>query len=255
MRFTGFQGQKNPNTLENAKLIKLSWLVSGRLKSILFSSIESISEMTRREDINKAYTDRIMDEVRSLLGEDSRKVFEQNFKWISHLLFGMQIEEMTVDQLRNSWYLVGQDELIVMAIHQDLDSFPKLRGTCGTVYAMENIQPYSNFFPQLRPAIPWERRVKIAKEFLNLIKEFEKSRVGRLTHCDMQEGNFGLTKDLKVKAIDVDLIVSPDRIDEILPQPSCNVDGECDFFDCNSKCDVIEHKCTVEQTTNNLMVS
>lgn len=127
-------------------------------------------------------------------------------------------------------------------------------GTCGPVYAMERVQPYSDFFPQITPSMPWKRRVRIAKNFIHLLMEFEKSSVGRLVHCDVQEGNFGLTKDLNVKAIDVDLINSPDRMGEIIEQPECESDKDCDFFDCIGTCDTVKRKCTKKLTTNNLMV-
>ncbi|XP_066936274.1 divergent protein kinase domain 1C-like [Clytia hemisphaerica] len=214
---------------------------------------ESIKRTSTMEEVHQAYIDRFSDDVRSIFGQDSQKLFLKNFKKISRLLFGLQVERLTLDQLRNSWYLIGQDELVVMAIHQDMDSFPKLLGTCGPVYGMERIQPYSDFFPQLTPSMPWKKRVRIAKNFLHLIMEFERSGVGRLHHCDVQEANFGLTRDLNVKAIDVDLIYSPDRIEEILVQPDCNSDSDCDFFKCNGQCDVEKGKCTAKQLTNNLM--
>jgi Pancreatitis induced protein 49 C terminal. len=189
-----------------------------------------------------------------MFGRDTHKLFLSKLPEISKSLFGMQISEMTLEQLRNSWYLVGQDELVVMAIHQNMESFPKLLGTCGPVYAMERIRPYSDFFPEIRPSMTWERRVRIAKNFITLLWEFEKSGVGPLYHCDMQEANFGLTRDFMVKAIDVDLIYSTDRMDEILPQAECSTNEECDFFDCNSKCDLTAKKCTTQPITNNFMV-
>lgn len=72
--------------------------------------------------------DRFADDVQSIFGQDSRRLFMRRLKEISHLLFGRQINQLTLEELRSSWYLIGQDELIVMAMHQELNSFPKLLG-------------------------------------------------------------------------------------------------------------------------------
>lgn len=89
---------------------------------------ESISRSIDNDEIHSAYLDRFTDDVQSIFGKDSRRLLMRRLKEISNLLFGRQIEELTLEELRNSWQLVGQDELIVMSIHQDMDSFPKLLG-------------------------------------------------------------------------------------------------------------------------------
>lgn len=209
------------------------------------------------ELIRQAYLERLTDEIRSTFGADSANVFTQNKSKLITTLFGKRLEEMTLEEMRNSWYLVGQDELVMMTLHQRLKSFPTLQGTCGPVYIMEGSRPFSDLFPQIASTktVNWTARATLAKNFLTLLREFEETDVGRLHHCDIQEANFGFTKNFQVKAIDVDLIYSPNRMDEILPQPSCSKDEECDFFDCRSKCDVERKKCTTTHITNNLMVS
>ena len=210
--------------------------------------VDSIAE------IREHFAQNVADEIRSSYGTDSMELFLKNSEFISVNLFGKNISKLSRDEMRHSWTLTGQDELMMLALHQNLKSFPKLKGTCGAVYALEKLKPYSKLFPEVIPTLSWFKRVKIALGFLKLLKEFHTTTIGPLHHCDMQEGNFGLTDNLEVKAIDVDLIYSTDRINEILPQPLCKTDDECDFFDCNSKCNVSLGKCTAIQITNNLQV-
>ena len=189
------------------------------------------------------------------MGADTKALLLKNLNSISHDIFGQDISQLSIDHMRSSWQILAQDELLMMAIHQEQKTFTELKGTCGSVYALEKTIPYSTFFPEVIPSMTWFKRVKIAKSFLYLLKEFQNTEIGLLSHCDIQEGNFGLTKNLEVKAIDVDLIYSPNRMKEILTQPRCTSDDECDFFDCVSKCDVAAGQCTHDLITNNLQVS
>lgn len=218
-------------------------------------SFEDFAERsTRIEHIREHYLERVSDEIRSRFGEDSMNLFHKNLFSVSLIIFGKNISTLTLPEMKSSWHLLGQDELAMLALYQNQNTFSKLKGTCGPMYAIEKLQPFSDYFPEVITSMSWYKRVKIAKSFLALLKDFQHSEIGPLYHCDIQEGNFGLTKDLKVKAIDVDLIYGQNRIDEILPQPQCTSDAECDFFDCHSKCDVKKGMCTKIQITNNFQV-
>ncbi len=150
--------------------------------------------------------------------------------------------------------LIGQDEFAMLGFFQDSMHFPKIHGYCGQTYAVERLTPYSDYYPSLMHKLDWETRIKLALSFLNLITELETTKIGRLHHCDIQEGNFGVTDDFRVKLIDVDLILTDDRAKEVLAQPNCTKDSDCDFFDCVSMCDVRHHKCLARKITNNFQV-
>jgi len=204
--------------------------------------------------VQRYFIDRLKSEVQGSNGKDAMNVLSSNMLSISQKLFGREVSLLTVEQMKTSWQLLGQDEVLMLAIHEKMNTITKLLGTCGPVYAIEQVKPYSHYFPEVLPVLPWKNRVKIANGFLDLVEEFQHSEAGPLHHCDIQEANFGLTEDFRVKAIDVDLVYSQNRIDEILPQPKCVKDEDCDFFDCISQCDMESRLCTNKSLTNNLQV-
>eukprot|EP00794_Sanderia_malayensis_P019077 gene19077-20993_t len=144
--------------------------------------------------------------------------------------------EFTTDarELRSFVPLLSQDEFSMIGIYQELRHFPKLHGYCGQAYAVERLAPYGDLFPSILRKIDWKKRVKMALSFLDLLQELEHAKSGPLHHCDIQEGNFGLTHDFQVKVIDADMIFTEERVKEILAQSNCSKDSDCDFFDCVS---------------------
>ncbi len=156
--------------------------------------------------------------------------------------------------LRSFVPLISQDEFAMLGYFQELKHFPKIHGYCGQTYAVEKLTPYSNYFPAVIRNLEWKTRVRLALGFLNLMQELEHTKIGPLHHCDIQEGNFGVTDNFEVQVIDVDMIFTDVRMKEILVQPNCSSDKDCDFFDCVSMCDVKSHKCLARKITNNFQV-
>lgn len=58
---------------------------------------------------------------------------------------------------------------------------------------------------------------------------------------------------LQVVAIDVDMAFFEPKMQNILEQ-TCSSDEDCNFFDCISKCDMKENKCSSERVNSNLQV-
>jgi len=169
-------------------------------------------------------------------------------------VFGKDVWELSLAEMRSSWISIGQDELIMTLLHQRLGAFPKYRGICGPMYVLEKTTAYSEYFPEIIPVLSWNDRVLIAKSFLNLLREFQRTDMGPLFHCDIKEGNFGLTGESNVKAIDVDLVYGSKKIETVLTSSACTRDRDCEFFDCLSKCNVVVKKCTNVSLANNLQV-
>ena len=150
--------------------------------------------------------------------------------------------------------LISEDEYAMLGFYQDLKHIPKLHGHCGQAYALERLTPYNKLFPAVLHKLDWQKKVKIALSFLDMIEELERATGGPLHHCDVQEGNFGITDDFEVKMIDVDMILTKNKAHLFLPQPNCTKDEDCDFFDCVSMCDVKQKKCLSKQITSNFQV-
>ncbi|XP_065641880.1 divergent protein kinase domain 1C isoform X3 [Hydra vulgaris] len=202
--------------------------------------------------VEKTFFKIILEEIQSSFGTVSSKLLASDFDFFLNTLFGKI--SLSLKEMQSAILSIAQSELVMFALHRNLKSFPKILGTCGEFYAVDSFQTYSEIYPRLLKDMSWLKRAKIASSFLNLIQDFQNSQVGLLSHCDIQENNFGLTRYLNVKAIDVDLVFSKDKIEEILTQPSCQSDYECNFFDCQSECDTKNGRCTTKSVTNNLQV-
>ena len=197
------------------------------------------------------------DEVSSALGDDVKKLSqEEKDKILDRVIQSdRKMSEMTPKEMKASLELFGLEEYLMLGLFHDLNHFATLYGSCGHIYAVEKLNPLANYFPSLRISMDWPKKAALAIDFIGLIKEFESSKYGYLHHCDIQEANFGITEDSRIKAIDVDLIFTDQRMVGILNQPNCTRDSDCDFFDCVSMCDVKKHQCTSRRITNNLQVN
>ena len=49
--------------------------------------------------------------------------------------------------MKNLWALVQDNEYVFTKIFKEFELFPKVYGTCGGLYAVENLEPLS--FPSL----------------------------------------------------------------------------------------------------------
>ena len=222
-------------------------------RTFFFSDI--ITKAHNISTVRKAFLKTISEEIRSSFGAASARVFANDIDSFLKTILGKVMDSLTVKEMQSALLMVAQSELVMFALHRNLKSFPKIIGTCGEFYAMESIQPYSRIFPEVLSVTSWVERVRIASGFLKLIQDFQHTLAGSLSHCDIQESNFGLTKNFDVKAIDVDLVFSKEKIEEMLSQPLCQSDLECSFFDCHSECDTKNSRCTTKSITNNLQVS
>ena len=150
--------------------------------------------------------------------------------------------------------LAENDEYAMLGTFQELQHLPKLYGYCGQAYVMEKLVPYSYYFPALVHKLDWKTTVKLALSFLDMVAELETAKGGPLQHCDVQEGNFGITDEGKIKLIDIDLVLTKGKANTFLSQPNCSSNSDCDFFDCISMCDVKKGKCLARRITSNLQV-
>jgi len=188
----------------------------------------------------------VVGEMNSKLPDVEKDIILENMK--APLIFDEEIAASFLSLTEN-------DEYTMLGNFQELQHFPKLYGYCGQAYVMEKVIPYSSLFPAFVRKLGWTRTVKLAISFLDMVEELETAKGGPLQHCDIQEGNFGIADDDSIKLIDVDLILTKEKANEILPQPNCSSNSDCEFFDCNSRCDVERGRCLGKRITSNLQVS
>ena len=178
---------------------------------------------------------------------------------LATLYFNASERSLSRADMRSLWELLRQDEFYLMQLLKDFIHIPQIAGTCGKFYAMEKLEPLFHLEFNLgfmSTLSDWGVRVKLALDIMDLIEELDSKTVYGLKwqHCDVQPSNFGVNHAGTVKAIDVDLMYTDEKIAEILGNGNCSSHKDCDFFDCVSLCDVKRKKCTSVRISNNLQV-
>ncbi|XP_033625502.1 divergent protein kinase domain 1C-like [Asterias rubens] len=159
-------------------------------------------------------------------------------------------------QMNSLWTLLQQDEYTFFMFFQGTSYFPKIYGACGHFYVEEYVPPgviYRSDAQSLSQRIEsasWERRVKVAKDLLDIVKGTESDFRETLHLCDVKPENFGIV-DFQVKAVDIDISFFDTVMGNFLEQPKCSEHKDCDFFDCHGVCDVATEKCTRQRKNNN----
>ncbi|XP_061112387.1 divergent protein kinase domain 1C-like [Conger conger] len=245
------------------------------LKSKLenFSSYEALGLLDYQEGGSQSPWDAVLYatlEIRSSLGLEPRG----GEAWPWGRLSGPFPRASSRAELASLWSLLQQEEYTFFRVLQDLSRHVvKVLGSCGHFYAVEYLVAgcawSQNLFPQEAllglpagargPSPPPDGRagrdtvLRIALSFLDMVRHFESDFPHRLHLCDIKPENFGVRGDLTVVAIDVDMAFFEPKMRNILEQ-ACTSDEDCNFFDCISKCDMKESKCSSKRVNSNLQV-
>ena len=157
--------------------------------------------------------------------------------------------------MNSIWSLTQQSEYVLLQYFNENKYLPRVLGTCGHVYAVEYL-PSGLLDPDLFYAAKsdtWRKRAQLALGILDLLSSFEKDFEEPLHMCDIKGSNFGVTKDGQVRAVDVDTVFFLSDLQNQV-QGNCTRHKDCDFFDCQARCDVTAQRCQKKVLNNNLQV-
>lgn len=161
-------------------------------------------------------------------------------------------KNISLVDMRSLWTLVQQEEYTKLQLLQGCKHVPQIYGFCGKYYAMERVKSLGDYTNVMTLPLPWPKRVGITVELLEAINSLKHTFIGRLTHCDVQPGNFGLGHDGRVVTLDIDTVFTQTQMDLYMAQGNCTSNNDCSFFDCISEC--VVGKCSNHIITNNLHV-
>ena len=165
------------------------------------------------------------------------------------------IEKLSRADMSSLWLLIQRDEFIKLQLLQDMKHIPRVYGFCGRFYAVERVETLEEFsLTPFKKPMSWKKRLNAALDFLELSQEFSNTTFGNLHHCDIQPRNFGITKDMRVVALDIDAVFTTQEMEDFLEQPTCESNKQCDIVYCVSACNRTVHRCSRNILTNNLQV-
>ena len=151
-------------------------------------------------------------------------------------------------------------EFLLSVLLKDTPNLPKLYGTCGHVFAVEDApdEILGGMFVDNRP---WDTKVKLALAFLDMVERLDNTTYGTLYICDFKFANFGVVtvdSDYLIKPIDLDSAWLPSQMKQVMVKKSekwCSKDSDCRVSACLSKRNQWTHHCDADSYTNNLIVS
>ncbi|CAE1332201.1 unnamed protein product [Acanthosepion pharaonis] len=149
---------------------------------------------------------------------------------------------LTYGEARSLWSLIQHREFLLMLLFKDNDAFPRINGTCGSVYAIEHVPNdrlynvksnswlslfLSDAYHWQFPA--WKQRAKMSIGMIELIMDiFEKNDVN-FYMCNIFPKSFGYTVTYDLKLMDVLSVVPRFHLKLEMANRSCNDDRDYSF--------------------------
>lgn len=155
--------------------------------------------------------------------------------------------------------LIEDNEYLALILYERFDVFPKLIGTCGTLYAVQKLNTVSGFWHLVTlydSHDEWIKRVKIAIKILDFLVRLESCLPEPLLICNVKINHFGMTDDFKkVMYLDLDSVHPVSVAGQITGDGTkCKIHSDCDFMNCRSFCNLITLKCQHGVVNNNLQI-
>lgn len=168
-------------------------------------------------------------------------------------------ESMRQAEMQNVWSLVQDNEYLALLLYEKFDIFPKLLGSCGTLYAVQKLDSISGYWHLMTlydSQVEWEKRIRISLMILDYLLFLEERLPEPMHICDVKMSHFGVSSDFrKIMYLDLDSVHPRSIVDKIISERSqCKQHSDCDFLDCRSFCNLITLKCEHGVVNNNLQM-
>lgn len=178
-------------------------------------------------------------------------IFRRNFTWVESF-YGKQF---SIAEMNSVYALLQQTEYLFNLALQGLGVVPKIFGTCGHAYAVEFLSPLETRLSPERSDISgfgFKDRAMIALRILNTVDVLENAMGEEIHQCDMKSSHFGVDAKGLVKMLDLDAFGLHSTVQaNIASAGHCEVDRDCDFFDCAGHCNA-QGQCDPAVLNNNL---
>lgn len=153
--------------------------------------------------------------------------------------------------LRNMHGLALHNEYVFSLLYPNNDAIPRLYGSCGLFYFMEQVP-----FTLNDVGATWSFRTSVARKLLDLVYRLDNSFHERLHVCDVKLDNFGIDNmSGQITILDADSVMINSVFEHKLAELHCVDDQDCSIGNCRGACDKNQGKCFPFRTNSNLQAS
>lgn len=185
-------------------------------------------------------------------------IFKRNFTWVRKFYS----EHFSTADMNSIYALLQQTEYIFSLALQGLNVVPKVLGTCGHAYAVEFLSPLeTRLTSERRHGSDFKNRAILALRILNSLDVLESAMDEEIHQCDMKASHFGVDGEGHVKMLDLDAFGLRSTVQaNIASTGHCQIDKDCDFFDCagrcnaSGQCDAVVLNTNLQRVCNNVFL-
>ncbi|XP_067646427.1 divergent protein kinase domain 1C isoform X2 [Eurosta solidaginis] len=170
------------------------------------------------------------------------------------ILINQEIDENNPKQMLNFWRLFKDNTYLMSKLFDDESIFPTIIGSCGPYYVVENLRlpKIGNIFTRNLYGL---NEQELLKKLFDFIIRLDIIRPDPLKICKIDLNNFGLTTDLRLKALNADYIQIESQVNRRLASgQTCQRNEDCDWHQCRGSCDKEKHICNGIQRNDNFDV-
>ncbi|XP_031768745.2 divergent protein kinase domain 1C [Galleria mellonella] len=234
-------------------------------KSVVFKSLKKSSDTKELKQLNslnekkypteEEFSKMIQSNIRNKFNISVNDVDAWRMSYIPNQLGGI---ERNIE-MENVWSFLQDNEYLALLLYEKYAIFPKLLGSCGSLYAVQKLNSISGYWHLMTlydSQEEWEKRIKLSLMILDYLFLLEKKLPEPLHICDVKMNHFGVTSDSKkIMYLDLDSVHPRTIVDKITGDGSqCKQHSDCDFLDCRSFCNLITFKCEYGVVNNNLQI-
>ena len=109
--------------------------------------------------------------------------------------------------MKTMWSLVQDDEYVFSRLSEDLQLFPKIYGSCGSLYIVEEVESLTFESEPWGSEISFKsfsKRATVAMAIMDFLEELDTVFEEPIHLCDIKTSHFGISKQGRVKFIDLD---------------------------------------------------
>lgn len=188
--------------------------------------------------------------------------------WLNQCDSFLLLFQVSLAEAKSLWALLQHNDFFMTFLFHHDEYTPKVYGSCGDLYALEQVQTtplfnpdnqhglFSYFFPESYTwAFPdWEQRSKIAIGLLEFALEaYQHASQTSFHMCNLHPTKIGYSTNYDVRITDLSEVISERELSHYFEQTTCHSHADCQYsHTCQAMCNHETGFCQQELVHPNL---